>query len=274
MKFEKRREHHAIGEFAAVMRFFRPLDAEPYSKVVGELRAFAEENRLPAPLTGTTFMFDLSGGSPQAQPSIQTAGWQRFAPDGEPELTIMCEPQEISYISRRYTTWADMLPKICGFLSRIAPFYIETVPGVSAFQVRYLNEFRSLSSAADSGKEIFREDSRWLPGTFKSFSDAWHSHVGAFEDVSAQSRRLVNVNVDCKTALVESQDHPATLLNLLFIVAQNFDLLGMPPLILEKSNLSDNIRLHLDALHTREKELLSEVLSDQYLVSVGAKENL
>ncbi|HET9129657.1 MAG TPA: hypothetical protein VFO86_01850, partial [Terriglobia bacterium] len=60
------------------------------------------------------------------------------------------------------------------------------------------------------------------------------------------------------------------LVKLLIFVSLNFDVAGQPPLTVAIGDARERIRELSDTVHSLEKELLGEILSEEYLRMVGA----
>ena len=52
-----------------------------------------------------------------------------------------------------------------------------------------------------------------------------------------------------------------------------FDVPGQPPLIVDAAEVSNTISGIFEKVHSRQKQILQEVLSDPYLEAIGAKAN-
>lgn len=271
MTFEQRREHHAIGEFTATVRFFKALSGNTFARAAAELAAYASAHKLPAPVTRQVISFQLDQtGATAPITTPQIAGWQRFAPTGEPDVTILCDDSSIQYVTRTYTSWIEIREVLADFFCQIGEIYTSEVPAVTSFQLQYLNEFRDTSESFNPGQELFRSENDWIIPNVSRFQDAWHSHCGSFEQLSEQHRRLINVNVDCRRQPFPGLAHPASLISLLILVAENFDVPGEQPLIVPPNLLRQQLLENFDSAHTREKAILSELLVDQYLEKMGA----
>lgn len=265
--FKQRRPRHAITEFSAAMSFFQPLTPPTFAKAVNELRAYASESNLPAVINRQVISFPA--GTPQGPVSFQPAGWQRFAANGEPEVTVLCDEGTIQFSTRNYSTWVEIRETLANFFERLSRIYASEVPAVTAFQIAYLNEFDKEAPGFNSGAEVFRENSEWLVPNVSRFEDAWHSHVGWYERVSINRRRLVNVNAANKTQASPITSEPLTVVSSLFLIAEKYDILGESPLIIPLNLLRQQIVNHLDEAHEREKEILKQVVSDPYLRHMG-----
>lgn len=262
---------HAIGEFSASIAFFRPLSGNAFGRASSALSDYAASNGIPAPVNQqvVTVEFGVQGVVPTVnQPP--SAGWQRFAPNGEADLTVSCDLQSIHYVSRNYTKWVEVRDQLADFFVQVGSAYLSEVPALSTIQIRYTNEFRSVTSEPRSADELFRESNVWLVPALSRFKDAWHSHMGAFEDISGNHRRLINVNVDCQRQKSPDRDLPSTYITNLIIVSENYDVPGEKPLVIPPQLFREVLLHNLDSAHAREKDILRELYSDPYLELMGA----
>lgn len=270
LKFEQRRDRHAIGEFSAAVTFFQPVSANTMAKAVTELAAYARENNLPAPVNTQVFTFAVGQATPPS--AQQVAGWQRFSSAGEPEVTVTCDEVSIHFATRTYSSWAEIRPILSAYFARISQHYVSEVPAITGFQIRYLNEFRNVNAEFDPGTELFRAPNDCIIPNVARFRDAWHSHCGWFETVSQNRRRLVNVNVDCKVGTIPQVSHPVTTLGVSLLVSERYDVPNESPLVIPVGELEAHITEHLDDAHSREKAVLAELFADDYLKLMGALE--
>ena len=60
---------------------------------------------------------------------------------------------------------------------------------------------------------------------------------------------------------------------LTILVGEMFDVPGQPPLIVDAAEVSNTISGIFEKVHSRQKQILQEVLSDPYLEAIGAKAN-
>lgn len=270
LEFEQRRKKHAIGQFNAVVTFFRPLSSNGFASAAKALSEYASENNLPALLNQQVLTFEIGlGGQPTSFQQPQTAGWQRFAADGEVEQTISCDQNSVTFSTRNYPTWVELKPGLVDFFSRMSHVFFTEVPAISTFQITYINEFRRLSASSDGSNGLFRNGSQWIVPNHERFTDSWHSHAGGFEDISDNHRRLVNVNVDYTKQITDVAQFQS-FLSAIIVVSENYDLPNQPPLIVPVDHLETEIERNLENAHRREKEVLAELFSDQYLNLMGA----
>ena len=271
LNFEQRRDHHAIGQFDASLVFFRSLSATAFARAVSELENYAKENDLPVPINRQVIQFNFSGHSQVDSTPPQQAGWQRFASNGEIEMVVVLDDNSILFSCRKYETWEKMMPRIIEVFSRLSRHFLIEVPAITRFQVNYANEFRCTSEVFNSGQEIFRTNTPWLVPAIANTTDAWHSNCGQFESVTKMRRRLVNIQCASRRQGDPSFEHSISFVEATLSVAEAYDIPGESPLIVPLETVEEVLTGHFDAAHSREKELLRELISDDYLQLMKVK---
>lgn len=272
LAFEQRRDKHAIGQFDASLFFFQPANASTFARAVSELEGYARENDLPAPINRQVFQFDL--GQPESVQSFspQSAGWQRYASTGEVETAVVLDENGIHFTCRNYSSWKEMLPRIVQFFVRVGTPILAEVPAITKFQINYQNQFRCVDLSGESGAEIFREKNGWVAPYIFRFQDAWHSNSGAFEGIEKQYRRLINVNCSCRKQKEVGQAEQFTYVDANLLVAECYDIPEESPLVIPQQLFKKVLLENFDNAHTREKEVLRELISDEYLALMKAQD--
>ena len=267
--FDMRRTRHAIGEFSATLKFFQAVSSNTFAKVKQTAQREATRLELPVPIRQQTFQFAI-GPNVQLPPAQMPEGFgfHSFARTGEIETAILCEPDGVVLTLHDYDSWQIVHPMIVETLGNLAEEYLTEVPAVRSFAVQYLNEFKSHEPGNVSTAEVFKPN-RWLPKFGVEGDQPWHCHSGVFIPRDARSRFLVNVNFDIGTSL-EPTGAPHTLLKLLILVSLNFDVQGQPPLTVAVGDAREVLKEISDTVHGVEKDVLGEVLSEDYLKMVGA----
>lgn len=268
--FEMRRPRHAIGEFTATLKFYQGVGADTFSRVKLAAEKQAERLKLPVPIKQQTVQFSL-GVAPQiTQQAQEGIGYQSFARDGEIETAILCEPDSIVLTLHDYEKWQTVHPMIVETFSPIAEEYLSEVPAVRSISLQYLNEFRSREENEVSTGELFKSDTKWLASFGLMGKQPWHCHSGLFIPVTDRSRFLVHVNCDVATAQFAPHGTTHTLAKAFILVALNFDIPGEPPLTVAIDDARQAISEYMNQAHTLEKQLLAEVIADEYLEMMGA----
>lgn len=267
LNFELRRKAHAIGEFTATLAFSRPVSGLAFAKVIDRLKEVALRLDLPAQMNVSVLNISV-GPKPESFPP-SGLGFQRFASNGEIECSLWCDPDNINFTLRNYDRWQTVLPKILDALEHIIPGYMTEVPAVRAFQVQYLNEFASKDLAEGVVSEVFRAGNQWVAPFSYSCVQPWHCHVGQFINSDVQSRFLININCDVMPNPWPINDLTRNYVRVLILASRLYDLPERGPLIISLENLSVVLRENFNAVHSLEKKILGEIISNEYLDQMG-----
>lgn len=270
LKFKMRRDRNAISEFSVRLSFFKPVTSATFASVRMAAEKVAQELGLPTPIQQRVLQFAVgpTGPLPVAPPQLATPadgfGFQGFSRSGEIETSFICEPDNIIMLETEYKGWDHALERIERVFGPLANEYITEVPAIKSFVVQYVNEFRSEAPGLHSVDEIVRP-SKWLPQVAVGANDQWHAHTGIFTNLSENSRSLVNVNYDINLGSAPDRPEQATYVKITIVSAINFDIVGRPPLLVKKSDLSQALRMNFGRAHDIEKSTLQEIVSDSYL---------
>ena len=267
LNYELRREAHAIGEFTATLSFQGAVSPATFANVVPLMREVAETMNLPAPMNVQVFNLGPGMASPVAQ--ANGVGFQRFANNGEIACSLYCDQNSIAFTLREYDRWHNVLPMIIDAFSKIIPAYINEIPAVRIVNVQYLNEFRAKDEEFLNTSEIFRAGNKWIsPFSFDS-DEPWHCHVGQFINATEDYRNLININCDVSPSLNPLENVARNYVKVLILASCNYDLPDRGPLIVTSENIVDILADNFNSAHKLEKELLREIISDDYLAVMG-----
>ena len=271
LRYELRRERHAIGEFTATLQFFQAISAPTFADVARKLTALAESLNLPAPVPIQV----MAAVGQQSSPGVtQTTtqmgmGFQRFAANGEVETSLICDGDEIAFTSRDYTTWEEMKPAVLRVFVDLSAPYVSEVPAIKSLRLQYTNEFLSIKPDVHRPTEIFKPKSQWIAPFAYSLDQAWHCHVGRYFPIDDNQRMLVNVN--CNVAKVKRQetDDLHSYVSVVLLSGCFFNVAGGRPLIVTEEDTEHALDQLLEDAHVLEKKILAETISERYLAAMG-----
>jgi uncharacterized protein (TIGR04255 family) len=269
LNYELRRSHHAIGECSVHVKFFQQLPPHAFAEIVTAVSGLGQRLNLPAPVNVQLFQIPI-GNVPIMSPTpMGTIGFQRFAPDGEVERSLIVNGDTVSFTFRDYVRWEDHLDEIVAIFDEIAQIFIKSVPAIHSVRLQYINELRSRQPNTELAGEIFRSGTRWVSPIGFDTPENWHCHTGKFFNIDQSKRHLVNVNADITTR-PKPDGVPSNFVQLIIMAGVHFDIPGSQPLIVSADSCRATIRSVLDEAHTLEKRVLAEVVSDEYLKAMGA----
>jgi uncharacterized protein (TIGR04255 family) len=273
LNFELRRApRHAIGEFTATVQLFQSIGAETFSSVVSTLRTIAAELGLPASMPIQVFQFALGAaeGVTLPTPPPTGIGFQRFAPNGEVEASLLCDSDSIVFSLRDYVAWEEVRPTLIDTFAKLLEQYLLEVPAIKSIRLQYLNEFQARSPKTLSAAELFRSDSLWLAPFAYGSSDPWHCHIGQYLPVDESRRMLVNINCDVSRMKSARSDDAHTYAKVLIVAGCFYNVPGGSPLIVDTERLRDALFENLEGAHKLEKDMLRQIMSVPYLEAMGA----
>ena len=270
LKFQPCNERHSIEDFFLLIRFARQLSETTFANLVTQARSRAKRIGLPGEKQqqGMHFALDqFSGVSTQSHP-LFGINFLRFDASGTIEEALILERNSIGYRTNKYERWEQIVNRLEDLILPLAEVFISEIPLINSAQIQYIDRFLAIDQAAVDWSSLFCSGTRWVASGMIDTKTAWHSHCGRFEAslASQASRRLINVNVDVGEPMPRIGLPPTNSLSVLTLCADHF---LKPDVKLE--SFASEMRNHFDALHERSKEILSEVLHEDYLNRIGMK---
>ena len=269
--FQLRKNSHAIGEFSATLQFFNPVTPSGFVEITAALNKQAEKLNLPA--VAPVFAIQLGqqgpGPAPQMMQPTPSSIFQRYAPNGEIEESLTCDPQSITYTLYEYQSWKATKPRVKSIFLELSEAYIKEVPAVHSIRLQYLNQFRTDVISSSIENDLIRPDTTWVAHSLINSSDSWHSHVGTFVSRSDNKRNLVNVNCDVAHN-VFATGQIQVIASVLFLAGCYYNISGLSPFIASESNMDEFLDVNLEEAHSLEKSVLRQVICDPYLIKMGA----
>jgi hypothetical protein len=272
LNYNIRRESHAIGEFSATLKFAAPVGPSAFTRVLARLSECAQKLDLPAPMNIQVLNFAVGGPMmpPHAAPfALSGNGFQRFLPNGEIASSLRCDQDSIVITIREYERWHTVLPQIVDTFGVIGEEYLPEVPAIISFSVQYLNEFKAKTPEVVEASEIFKAESRWVAKFGPTSDQPWHCHVGRFIPGDSSYRYLVNVNCDIVHTPAPGDAQAHNYARILILAVRNYDLPDVGPLVISVENFRAELERNYNDIHSLEKRILGEVISDDYLAIMG-----
>lgn len=251
---------HAIEQAVVGLRIFEPASDDIFEKAVARATELAKAgDRLPGRLQvdPMSLMFGRQVITPgysrsvEAQPGVL---FQRVNADGSMVEELTLERTAVTFRTRNYQRWNDMVRCINDLLCPVFEVLADgDINKVSVIELRCIDRFNS-SEFNVALSELIRKDSPHVPPQILTRSDMLHMHSGWFEDVSAEGRTLINVNIDVADA---EEVRSAAILQ---IVSRQSS--GTGTFFSQQGKFSETVSSVFDELHLINKELLSELLAD------------
>lgn len=269
--FEPVAGKHAIELCVAGVIFPQPIGDEAFAAVSELAQTVARDNDLPRISNLSIPEALINIGFPAITPANGGLVLQRFAADGNIDAELRCERQSIVLRTRNYNRWADLQAYIERVLLPFIRIYTSEIPAIHSVRLQYDDRFnRPMNSPKVCTAAMFRNDTRWLAISDRNTIEYWHSHNGIFISEGGSRRELVNVNATVNEFAVPAGVTDSVSLSIM--VGKFYDIIGQPPLVVESAQSGEEVLKLLIACHDRHKEILAEVLTDEYLIAIGAKD--
>lgn len=272
LEFEPVAGTHAIEACTLTIRFFQPVAGEAMAEIAKTIEKVASDNGLPGKQQiaqpALVFGFENFGAPP---PSFGFISYQRYAPDGKVVAELKCEAAAISLTVREYMGWASLIDFAERTLIEVAKAYLKVAIALTGVTLQYEDRFTS-DPGDKSTAAVFRPKSRWINSSFVDVPQPWHSHFGLFLPKGVADRELVNVNVTVSDVHMLPLGDLKRSVALMILVGHLFDVVGEAPLSFDENcDLSAELRSLIDGVHVRQRAIFNEIISDDYLIAVGAK---
>lgn len=151
-----------------------------------------------------------------------------------------------------YTRWDEVYSQAVSYIQRFIARNDENNI-LETIGLEYLDQFKIDSNVTDWSKELFRENSKYIPKYIIDINDYWHSHTGFFRDGLSSSNKILNrLNIDY---VYES----GRVINML--MQHHLNVLGDS---VEIINL-ERIKSLFEELHDLNKEMLCSLLTNDVL---------
>ncbi|WP_054919683.1 TIGR04255 family protein [Pseudomonas sp. NBRC 111138] len=146
---------------------------------------------------GTPFSHPFAGAFGPAGP-ISGIAFDRVKPNGEPALSVNIQTNALIIVCGEYVRWAELWAEVEKYLSILTPWLGEIE--FSALSLQYTDAFKVTFPRGEAQPltELFSPGNKFLPPTFTSLTDAFHSHHGFFTrpEFGLGGKLLTNVNVN------------------------------------------------------------------------------
>lgn len=257
---------HAIEQAVVGIRLWRPVgDAEFAAAIELAAKLAAVGDRLPGrlqvdPMSLVFGRQAITTGyvkSLESQPGVL---FHRVSRDGSMEEELTVERTAVTFRTRQYRRWDDMAECINALLIPVAQVLsANQISNLAVVELRCIDRFATEDLNIPLSA-LIRSDSPHVPQNALSRSDMLHVHTGWFENTSAAGRTLININID----VADEGRRSATILQ---IVSKQSS--GEGRIFGNDGNFSETISSEFTALHLIDKELLSELLTDELQAAIS-----
>jgi uncharacterized protein (TIGR04255 family) len=260
--FEPVHSAHAIEQVVVFCRFDKMLDDVQFSKIRSDSEVFKEE--LPGKHELQMFTVNFSVPGQFAPQNAQASGFMmsRTAPDSSVERELRVERNALTLRTTVYKRWANFLSDVDKYLASLMPSYVSAGARIASIGLSVVDKFVwNSATAIPTPDKLLRRDSRYLSPHLINAPDLWHCHTGIFDFIGSDTKRLLNINVDCLNESPAGASRRAIVMTK--IVTDFFNQQGLKDTIVDDTNVGPLIRQKMTDLHNSEKAILADLISDQ-----------
>jgi uncharacterized protein (TIGR04255 family) len=252
---------HAVQEAVLGIRLFEPATDAAYENALATATTLASTYNLPGrlkldPISLVMGRQSISAGyaATEVMPGVL---YQRVSPSGDMEEELTVERSAVTYRTRSYKRWADVVRLIHGILIPVMEsLSANAKDNISVLELRCIDQFVSDGDAPPALSDLVRSGSGFVPSHLLDKTELLHARSGWFENQTESSRTLINVNIDLST--LEDGRRSASILQMISLQGATsgnlFD---------ADRSLGESILKIFDALHRRDKTLLAGILTDK-----------
>ncbi|MCP1931789.1 hypothetical protein [Bradyrhizobium elkanii] len=216
---------------------------------------------LPAVQNPEAFEFNMgaSGAAPQPKrmSGVQLA---HLRPDGTPAWALRMMGPELAVDCSRYTRWARIWDTARGYLEGGIRAIVDAGVRRKVAVLGHVVADQFEASRANYDLRDALRENRFLASMAFGAGATWHNHVGWFEPVHDSSRSWLNqLNIDVF--------REPTTARLLLQITHNQEIRLQPPVDIE--NISDLIDETMNALHSQNKRVLGDILTNEMAKQIG-----
>jgi uncharacterized protein (TIGR04255 family) len=256
-RFEPLHEAHAIEQVIFVVQIDRPLDDTNIAAIYKVAEQFQPE--LPGRVEIQGFALTIGSRGPSGPISAGRV-FSRTRPDGTTESELRVERDSVTFRTSLYTRWNEIWGQARKYFDAIVPMYVGQA-NISGISLNYVDKFLWVGVPAECRPNILlRPESIYLCPYVYNVQDLWHSHTGAFMRVSNETKRLLNVNVDCL-----DENRPNGIQRVVAITTVLSDLINQPgyaPSQVAANAATEFLDTRMRQLHDFGKEVFGKIIND------------
>jgi uncharacterized protein (TIGR04255 family) len=196
-RFEPIFPAHAIERCSITIMFDQELPAKAFQKVLDQampvFRNAGYEN------VGLVVGVSFDARTGRVGPITGPAPANYISADRS--TNFLLAPNSLSIQTGRYVRWRPFIGQFNEMIGPIVPGYSDTI-NIQGVQLEYLDRFFWMGNWDDiEWRSLLKEGSEFIAGVARQARRQWHCHTGWFEPMTAELRRLVNVNLDVADAV-------------------------------------------------------------------------
>lgn len=260
--FEPIHAAHAIDQVAFIVQFDRPVGDAVFKEIDGKTESLNQN--FPARTNYQAMGFSIQNGEPPVAPPALTTGilLRKMEPDASVAIELRVEQASLTFITTRYTRWAEILAQVKIYFDALLPVYLKTNVRLRSVGLNYIDKF-AWSGAKDSFSldGLIKRGSKYIASHVFEAEDLWHSHSGAFSREDDFIKRLLNVNIDCFDAIRQKTE--SRVVGITTVIADQFNQVGYDEYAPTGDKALDNIYLRMQNMHDFGKSVLSDIITTE-----------
>ena len=269
-RYEPLHPNHAIEQVVVQVGFTREMSDSEFVVPIWQKVHARVRDRLPAFQPESGIRIDTGVIPPRARPGTTAFNFASLLPDGTAGLALRIERGLLAFASTSYSRWHAFMGEA---LAVIQPVLKEDIwplgIRISSAGIAYNNRFlwNGPHNRARASR-LIRPSSKWVVPRVYEVEQNWHSYTGAFERSSPTTNRLVVVNLDAVTGLMNDVETKSVGLTLNLTENIQPDSAPKP----EHGSAEEALAwIHgvVERLHTAEKQVIAEILTDEMQHRIG-----
>lgn len=262
--FEPLHAAHAIDQVQIAINLAQPLDEAKFKAVREAMQVFTADLPGLAEIQRVSFGFGQAAGfanvgNPPAVPNGFVM--HRVAPNGAVESEVTITPQSITFRTTLYTRWDKVWEQFGKYLKAIIGTYAANTQLLQVV-LTYVDKFVWNGLSADcQPKLLLRMSSPYISPHVFEISDMWHIHTGAFIVADSQTKRLMNINIDCLDE--QTINSVRRIVGITTTLTDIFNQVGLNEFQVSGIDAFEKLQDRLTMLHAKSKELFKGVISDE-----------
>lgn len=272
--FEPIHDGHAIEQVQIAVNFHAPiLDDAAFAASRKAVLQFHNNELFPAKADLRTLSISLVTGGSDPVMSPQSDGPQglrltRTSNAGVVEKEFRFERTSLTFRTTIYRGWADMWGEAKRYFEAVLSVVGSDVM-LASVTLSFVDKFNHQDTPTFSAKSLLSTASKFVPPFVFELQDMFHCHTGAFLYPDAQTRRLLNVNID--SFANPAEDGVQRGVNISTIATDMFDQADLDPTKLPVHSAMPFVIDRMDLLHAYLKDVIGDVLSEPMSRRIGLK---
>lgn len=263
---------HAIEQVVLFFKIDRFLDDNEFASVRSAAEKFEKE--LPGRAEMQTFTVNVGFPGQFASQTGQSNGvvMSRTAPNGSLEKELRIERGSLTFRTTIYRRWNTFLSDASIYLSELIPLYALSTTRISSVGLSVVDKFFWAGSPENARpRDLFRENTKYLSPHLLDATDLWHCHTGCFKSIDDNTKRLLNINVDCTDEASFGTKRRSIIIGK--AVTDFFNQEGLKETVIEGTDAFGFFAEQMPRLHAEDKSSLVDLISQRMASRIALVDN-